>query len=181
MTSQHHSAMDIQPASLSDLSRIQAAYAEGRRRQRQYGTLVWPEFPDASLIAEMQAQKLFRVMEDDAMVGTFVIAYEDAAVWGDRDRGAHVYLHRIARSPSGTSRGLLQSVIDWACAHSGELQREGVRMDTAAASSQLVEYYERAGFVIVGRHLIGPDPTLPAHYHGTEVALFEMACPTSAA
>jgi hypothetical protein len=41
------------------------------------------------------------------MVGTFVIAYEDAAVWGDRDRGAHVYLHRIARSPSSTSRGLL--------------------------------------------------------------------------
>jgi hypothetical protein len=181
MASQHHSAMDIQPASLSDLSRIQAAYAEGRRRQRQYGTLVWPEFADASLMAEMRSRRLFRVMEDDAMVGTFVIAYEDAAVWGDRDRGAHVYLHRIARSPSSTSRGLLQSVIDWACAHSGELQREGVRMDTAAASSQLVDYYERAGFVIVGRHLIGPDPTLPAHYHGTEVALFEMACPMSAA
>jgi hypothetical protein len=181
MTSQHHSAMDIQPASVSDLSRIQAAYAKGRRRQRQYGTLVWPEFSDASLMAEIRSRRLLRVMEDDAMVGTFVIAYEDAAVWGDRDRGAHVYLHRIARSPSGTSRELLQPVVDWACAHSRELQREGVRMDTAAASSQLVDYYERAGFVIVGRHLIGRDPTLPAHYHGTEVALLEMTCPTSTA
>jgi hypothetical protein len=105
MASQHHSAMDVQPASLSDLSRIQAAYAEGRRRQRQYGTLVWPEFADALLMAEIRSRRLFRVMENDAMVGTFVIAYEDAAVWGDRDRGAHVYLHRIARSPSSTSRG----------------------------------------------------------------------------
>jgi hypothetical protein len=139
MTSQHHSAMDVQPASLSDLSRIQAAYAEGRRRQREYGTLVWPEFSDASLMAEIRSRQLFRVMEKDVMVGTFVIAYEDAAVWGDRDRGAHVYLHRIARSPSGTSRGLLQSVVDWACAHSRELQREGGRMDTAAASSQLLD------------------------------------------
>lgn len=172
--------MDVQPASIDDLSRIQAAYAEDRRRQREYGTLVWPEFADASLMAEILSRQLFCVMENDAMVGTFAIAYEDSAVWGDRDRSAHVYLHRIARSPSSTSRGFLGAIVDWACVHSRELQREGVRMDTAAASSQLVEYYERAGFVIVGRHLIGPDPTLPAHYHGTEVALLEMACQTSA-
>ena len=172
--------MHVEPASIGDLSRIQEAYAEGRRRQQERGTLVWPEFSDASLLAEVQARKLLRVMDNDAMVGTFAIAYEDQAVWGDRERGAHVYLHRIARSPSGTSRGLLHSVVDWACAHSRELKREGIRMDTAAASSQLVAYYEQAGFVVVGRHVIGPDPTLPTHYHGTEVALFEMTCPTSA-
>ncbi len=172
--------MNVKPASIGDLSRIQEAYAEGRRRQQERGTLVWPEFLDASLISEVRARKLFRVMDNDAMVGTFAIAYEDQAVWGDRERGAHVYLHRIARSPWSTSRGLLQSVVGWACAHSRELQREGIRMDTAAASSHLVAYYEQAGFVVVSRHVIGPDPTLPSHYHGTEVALFEMTCPTSA-
>lgn len=173
--------MNVEPASIDDLPHIQAAYAEGRRKQKDCGTLVWPAFAEASLIAEVQAQKLFRVMDSDVMVGTFAIAYEDQAVWGDRDRGAHVYLHRISRSPSDASDGLLQSVIDWACAHSKSLQREGIRMDTAAASHQLVAYYEQAGFVVVGRHVIGPDPTLPAHYHGTEVALFEMTCPTDGA
>jgi hypothetical protein len=172
--------MNVKPASIGDLSRIQEAYTEGRRRQQERGTLVWPEFSDASLIAEVREQKLFRVMDSDAMVGTFAIAYEDQAVWGDRERGAHVYLHRISRSPRGTSRGLLCCVVEWACAHSRELQREGIRLDTAAASSQLVAVYEQAGFVVVGRHVIGPDPTLPTHYHGTEVALFEMTCPTSA-
>lgn len=168
--------MNVEPASIGDLPRIQEAYAESRRRQLECGTLVWPEFSDASLIAEVRARKLFRVMDND-MMGTFAVTYEDPAVWGERERGAHVYLHRIARSPSGTSRGLLRSVIEWACAHSRELQREGIRLDTAAASSQLVAYYEQAGLVVVGRHIIGPDPTLPTHYHGTEVALFEMACP----
>jgi hypothetical protein len=172
--------MDIEPANADDLSRIQEAYAEGRRRQQERGTLVWPEFSDASLLAEIRARKLFRVMDHDAMVGTFAIAYEDQAVWGDRERGAHVYLHRIARRASGKSRGLLPSVVDWACAHGRELQREGIRMDTAAESSQLVAYYEQAGFVVVGRQVIGPDPALPAHYHGTEVALFEMTFPASA-
>ncbi|MGD1906916.1 MAG: hypothetical protein ACFB0C_13095 [Leptolyngbyaceae cyanobacterium] len=170
--------MNVEPASIGDLSRVQAAYAAGRRKQQERGTLVWPNFSDASLIAEVQAGQLFRVMDNDAMVGTFVIAYEDAAVWGDRDRGAHVYLHRIARSPSGAS-GLLHVVIDWACAHSRALQREGIRMDTAAASRQLVAYYEQAGFVVVGRQVIGVDPTLPSHYHGTEVVLFEMSLPSA--
>jgi hypothetical protein len=171
--------MNVEPATIDDLSRIQEAYAEGRRRQQESGTLVWPEFSDASILAEVRERKLFRVMDNAAMVGTFAIAYEDQAVWGERERGAHVYLHRIARSLSGTSRRLLKCVVDWACAHSRELRREGIRMDTAAASSQLVAYYEQAGFVVVGRHVIGPDPTLPTHYHGTEVALFEMTCPTS--
>jgi len=72
----------------------------------------------------------------------------------------------------------LSRIVDWACAHSKELQREGIRMDTAAASRQFVACYEQAGFIVVGRHVIGADPTLPTHCHGTEVALFEMACPT---
>ena len=172
--------MNIEPASIGDLSRIQEAYAEGRRIQTERGTLVWPEFSDALLTAEVRERKLLRVMDNDAMVGTFAIAYEDQAVWGDRERGAHVYLHRIARSPSPASRGLLHRVVDWARSHSRQLQREGIRMDMAAASSQLVAYYERAGFVVVGRHVIGPDPDLPAHYHGTEVVLLEMNCSTGA-
>lgn len=172
--------MHVEPAGIGDLSRIREAYAEGRRRQRQCGTLVWPAFSDASLLAEVHARKLYRVMHDDTFVGTFAIAYEDRAVWGERERGAHVYLHRIARCPSGASRGLLPVIVDWACAHAASLQREGIRMDTAAASSRLVAYYEQAGFAVVGRHVIGPDPTLPAHYHGTEIALFEMACPMRA-
>ena len=172
--------MNVEPASIRDLSRIQEAYAEGRRRQQESSTLVWPVFSDESLMSEIRERKLFCIMDNDTMIGTFAITYEDQAVWGDRERGAHVYLHRISRSPSGTSRGLLHSVVNWACAHSRELQREGIRMDTAAASRKLISYYEQAGFVVVGQHVIGPDPTLPAHYHGTEVALFEMTCPTSA-
>lgn len=166
--------MNVEPANIGDLSCIQEAYAEGRRRQRERETLVWPEFSDVMLLEEIQARKLFRVMDNETMVGTFAIAYEDSAVWGDRERGAHVYLHRIARSPSRTSSGLLQAAVDWACTHCRELQREGIRLDTAAQSRQLVACYERAGFIVVDRRVIGPDPTLPVHYHGTQVALFEM-------
>lgn len=165
--------MHVQPAGIEDLSRIQEAYAAGRRRQQERGTLVWPQFADASLLAEVRTRQLFLVLDGEALAGTFAIAYEDRAVWGDRERGAHVYLHRIARSPSGPARELLPAVVDWACAHGWELHREGIRMDTAARSSRLVAYYEQAGFVVVGRQVIGPDPALPAHYHGTEVALLE--------
>ena len=167
--------MNVELASLDDLPGIQAAYTEGRRRQRERGNVVWPEFSDASLRAEVRARKLFRVAHGDEMVGTFAITYEDPVVWGERERGAHVYLHRIARGPSGASRGLLSCIVGWACAHSRELRREGIRMDTAAESRQLVEYYEQTGFVVVDRRVIA-DPSLPAHYDGREVALLEMTC-----
>lgn len=173
--------MRVDFARADDLPRIQEAYAEGRRRQRERGTVVWPEFSDAALLAETRARKLFRVLHDDAMVGTFALTYEDRAVWADRERGAHLYLHRIARSPSDASHGLLACIVEWARARCRELGREGIRMDTAAASRQLVAYYERAGFVLVDRRAIAPDPALPAHYDGREVALLEMTCTTRAA
>ncbi len=168
--------MRVEPASIDDVTAVQSACAEGRRRQRACGTLVWPAFSDAMLLAEIDAGTLYRVMDGDVFLGTFAVAYEDRAVWGGRERGAHVYLHRIARSAAGSSGGLLNTVVGWARNHASALKREGVRMDTAAASLRLISYYERAGFALVGRHVIGPDTSLPAHYHGTEIALLEMAC-----
>lgn len=172
--------MNVDVAGVEDLPRIQEAYEEGRRRQRERSTVVWPEFSGASLLAEAREGRLFRVLEHDAMVGTFAITYEDPVVWGERERGAHVYLHRIARGRSGAPGGLLPCILEWACAHSRALRREGIRMDTAARSSQLVAYCERAGFVLVGRRMLGPDPALPAHYDGCEVDLLEMTCGTRA-
>lgn len=168
--------MHVEPASGDDLPRIQDAYAAARRRQRECGMHVWPEFSDAALLAKVRARQLFLVVDNDVLAGTFAISYQDQAVWGERERGAHVYLHRIARSSSLAVRGLLPCVVAWACAHSRDVQREGIRMDTAADSRRLVAYYEQTGFAVVGRRTLGQDPALPNYYYGAEVVLLEMPC-----
>lgn len=170
--------MRVEPAEPADLPAIHAAYAAGRRAQRERRTVVWPEFPDAAVLAEVAAGRLLRVVDADggALAGLFSFAYEDGAIWDALERGAHVYLHRIARAAACRGPGLLAAVLGWAQAHCRALGRAGLRMDTWAGNAALLAHYERAGFGLVGRRRFGADPRLPAHYHGIEVALLERPC-----
>jgi ribosomal protein S18 acetylase RimI-like enzyme len=127
-------------------------------------------------VAEIEAGRLFRVMDGDALVGVFSVAYEDAAIWGEHERGEHIYLHRIARAATYPGRGLIAAGLGWAREQCRALGRAGLRMDTWASNEVLVAFYERQGFRVVGRRRIGVEPQLPAHYHGNEFTLLEAPC-----
>jgi ribosomal protein S18 acetylase RimI-like enzyme len=172
--------MQIEPATPDDLAAARAAYAHAREIQRQEGSTLWPEFGDASILAEIAAGRLLRVIDGGALVGVFSVAYDDAAIWGERERGEHVYLHRIARAAGSSVRGLFGAVLAWALEHCRGLGRRGLRMDTWADNTALIAYYERQGFRVVGRRRIGSDPRLPPHYHGNEFTLLEAPCDAAA-
>ena len=165
--------MRVEPATLDDLPAIRAAYADARSIQRGQAAILWPEFDDASIVAEIEGGRLLRVMDSDALVGVFSVAYEDQAIWGEREHGQHVYLHRIARAAMYPGRGLMDAVLTWARAHCRALGRAGLRMDTWASNAPLIAFYERQGFRVVGHRRIGIEPRLPAHYHDGEFTLLE--------
>jgi ribosomal protein S18 acetylase RimI-like enzyme len=134
---------------------------------------LWPEFTNGAILDEIASGCLFRVVDGSALVGVFSVAYEDAAIWGDHERRAHIYLHRIARASTYPGRGLVDAVLTWALAHCEALGREGLRMDTWASNEALIAFYGTLGFTFVGRRRIEGDSPLPAHYHGIELALLE--------
>jgi predicted acetyltransferase/GNAT superfamily N-acetyltransferase len=166
----------VEPATAADLPAIHSAYEAGRAIQRAQGFAVWPDFPDASVLAEIAAGNLLRVMDGATTAGVFSVTYEDPAIWGDRERGAHVYLHRIARAPGFAGRGLIDVVLAWARERCRALGRAGVRMDTWADNAALIDYYGRFGFTPVGRVRLAADPRLHPLYHGLELALLEEPC-----
>ena len=168
--------LGIEPAAPHDLADIRAAYEHGRITQREQGSVVWPEFTDAAILGEIDARQLFRVVVDDAIVGVFSVAYEDPAIWGSHERGAHLYLHRIARAAQYPGRGLMDAILTWAGQQCTLLGREGLRMDTWASNEALIGFYQRRGFHLVAEHTLGPDPRLPPHYHGNAFALLERTC-----
>ena len=88
---------------------------------------------------------------------------------------AHIYRHRIARASSYAGRGLMVVVLDWADARCRSLGRDGIRMDTWARNTSLIDFYGRFGFRLVGHRRIDADSPLPAHYHDREFALLERA------
>jgi ribosomal protein S18 acetylase RimI-like enzyme len=168
--------MRVEPATRDDLPAIRAVYADARAIQRGQEAILWPEFTDASIIAEIEGGRLLRVMDGDALVGVFSVAYEDQAIWGEHERGEHIYLHRIARAATYPGRGLMAAVLDWAREQCRVLGRAGLRMDTWASNEMLVGFYEQLGFRVVGRRRIGAEPRLPPHYHGNEFTLLEKQC-----
>ena len=168
--------MQVVPATTVDLTAIRAAYAHARAIQRERGSTVWPEFSDAAILGEVNAGRLFRVNDAGAFLGIFSVAYEDPAIWAEREHGAHIYLHRIARGPESRGTGLVDEVLAWARAQCKVLGRAGLRVDTWSDNAALIAFYRRRGFDLVGHRRIDDDPRLPAHYHGLEFALLERAC-----
>ncbi|HEV7992879.1 MAG TPA: GNAT family N-acetyltransferase [Gemmatimonadaceae bacterium] len=168
--------MRVEPAAPADLNTVRAAYSDAREIQRRQGSSMWPEFSDAAILGEIEAGRLHRIMHDDTVAGVFTVAYDDAAIWAERERGAHLYLHRIARAAGYRGQGLIDTVLEWAHGQCDALGREGLRMDTWASNEPLIAYYQKLGFELVGKQRIGVDPRLPSHYHGIELALLEQPC-----
>jgi len=169
--------MRIEPATLSDLPAIRAVYADATEIQREQGAIIWPEFPKELTITEIETGRLFRVMDGDALGGVFSVTYADDAIWGERERGEHIYLHRIARATTYPGRGIMRPILEWAWAECRRLGRSGIRIDTWASNQALIDFYERQGFRFVDVRRIGVEPRLAPHYQGVELALLEASSP----
>lgn len=167
--------MRVETATPDDLPAVHAAYEDARAIQRAQHAPLWAEFSDAMVLAEITDGRLLRVMDGDTLAGVFTVAYDDRVIWGELERGEHIYLHRIGRAAGYPGRGLLGAVLDWTWAKCDELGRAGLRIDTWASNEALVALYVRQGFHVIGRHRIGVEPTLPPHYQGTELTLLEAS------
>jgi GNAT superfamily N-acetyltransferase len=173
--------MHAEPATPAHLAEVLAAYADARALQAANRAFQWPEFSERSILDQMEAGQLFRVLDDDALVGVFTVAYEDPAIWGELERGAHIYLHRFARSATYPGRGLVDAILAWALARCEALGREGLRLDTWGRNDALITFYESRGFTLVDKRTMGSDPRLSPHYHGLHLALLERPLTFAAA
>jgi hypothetical protein len=170
--------MRIVPCTLADLSVVRAAYEDGRQTQRAQRSVVWPTFTDQAITREIQCGTLFKVVDAERTCGVFSMLVKDPLIWGTRERGAHLYLHRIAKATASGAGGLLDDILSWAREQCTERGRVGLRMDTWAESRALIAYYATKGFQLVGTTRLPADPRLAPHYHGIELALLECPLPT---
>src|SRR5665811_93141 len=168
-------AMQVERARPADLPAIRAAYADARAKQLAVSSPLWPDFTDSAILAQIAAGTLHHVVDGDAFVGVFTAIHDDREIWGELERVAHIYLHRIARSSSYPGGGLVDAVISWALARAEALGREGLRMDTWASNHVLRDYYGKRGFALVEVRRIAADSPLPANYRGDSFALLERS------
>lgn len=160
-------------STIADLHTIFHLYDAAIAHQKKVSDQHWLPFDRQMVETEITEGRQWKIMVDDQVACVFVVAYQDPAIWGDRDRDPSVYLHRIVTNPDFRGRNFVGTIVDWAAQHGKALGKKYVRLDTWAENLKLKEVYTRNGFQFLG---IAPpaDPSaLPSHYSGITLSFFE--------
>lgn len=166
--------MEIVNASASDIGLIFDLYDKAIEFQKTVFDKHWLGF-DADLVRrEIDENRLWKIQEGDETACIFSVAYDDPFIWGERSSDAAMYIHRIVTNPDFRGRGYVRSIVEWTRTHAYENALQYIRMDTWGDNMKLKDYYTGCGFEYKGVITPTPSPTLPKHYHGISLGLFEI-------
>ncbi len=157
-----------------DLQTIFNFYDAAIAHQKAVSDMHWLPFDREMVKAEIAEGRQWKIMVDGQVACVFVVAYADAAIWGERDRDPSVYFHRIVTHPAFRGNNFVLKIVDWGKQHGRDLGKKFVRLDTWAENLKLKEVYLRAGFQFLGIQAPANPAALPSHYSGIMLAFFEM-------
>lgn len=166
--------MNIVQAVPSDFDLVFDLYDKAIAFQKTVFDKQWLGF-DADLVhREIAEGRLWKAVEEAGVGCIWSVAYEDPVIWGDESHIGAMYIHRIVTNPDFRGRGYVAKIVDWAREHALENDLRYIRMDTWADNLKLKEYYIACGFEWKGTVTPEDSPTMPAHYRGIHLGLFEM-------
>ena len=166
--------MRFEPATPADFDLVFGLYAKAIEFQKTVFDKQWLGF-DADLIdREILEGRLWKIIEDGGVACIYSVAYEDPIIWGEGSDVGAMYIHRIVTNPEFRGRGYVRRIVVWARGHAAENAVRYVRMDTWADNLKLKDYYLACGFKWKGTVTPADSPTMPAHYRGIHLGLFEI-------
>lgn len=133
----------------------------------------YASYDRATLAADLAAGRLFGVSIEGRLAQIFTLLEADPVIWGAREDGRALYLHRVVTAAWARGQGLFGAMLQWV---EGEARRRGravLRLDTWLEAEGLQAYYARLGFVRVGEVVTGDDPALPPQNRNLAMALME--------
>jgi len=135
----------------------------------------WQGFEESLIIKEISEGRQFKIMIDDTIVCIFAIAFNDETIWGKMDESPSVYIHRIVTHPNYRGNNYVKTIMEWAINFGSVNGKQFVRMDTWGDNQKLIDYYQKCGFTFIGLSDKITNDSLPAHYQGIQLSLFEIA------
>ncbi len=115
----------------------------------------------------VEAGTLYAVQDGQEVVGFFSLDGSPSP-WWPTDGAAALYLAGMVVAPSARGRGVGGFIIGWSAAEAGRRGCRCVRLDCHAGNPWLCRYYERHGFVCLGR--VEQHPGYDGHLYQLAVA-----------
>lgn len=168
--------MKIENCTLDDLKAIMVLYDSARELQRQRQMVEWPLFEISFIEKGIMEKRQWKLVNDDnSILCTWTITYEDKDIWEEKENGDAIYIHRIATNPEFRGNRYINDIVNWAKAFTTDLDRRFIRLDTLGNNTKLIEHYTSAGFNFLGVFQLASIENLPGHYHTeSKCLLFEL-------
>ncbi len=166
--------MTIINSTPEDLPAIFDLYDKAIAYQKKVGSRHWLGFEKKLIETEIAEKRQWKLIIEGKIACIFVITWNDAMIWGEKDEQPSVYLHRIVTNPEFRGHSCVKEIVSWAKTFCKQHNRKFIRLDTFGDNGPLIEYYKKCGFTYLGLTQMGKRPDLPKHYEGTSLALLQI-------
>ncbi len=166
--------MQILNSTLADIDAIFELYDEAVALQKKVFNKHWQGFDRQVIEKEILELRQWKLVLEGQLAGIFAVTFFDPLIWGDKDLGDSMYLHRIVSHPNFRGKNAVQTIVAWGKNYCQEKGLTYLRLDTWGDNPKLYDYYLKAGFTFVGYTEMKKTEGLPKHYEGLQLALFEI-------
>ena len=168
--------MQVENSTADDISEIFRLYSIATEYQKAKKTVVvWPEFDRQLVETEIEEQRQWKLIIDNKIACVWAVTFSDEQIWGERNKDAAIYIHRIATNPDFRGRNFVANIVNWAKSYAKKINKDFVRLDTLGNNTKLIEHYKNAGFDFLGLFNLANTEGLPGHYQNNDPAcLFEI-------
>lgn len=160
---------------LDDIELIFEFYDLAVAHQKKVFNKHWQGFSRALVQTEITENRQYKILVKGQIAAIFAVTFNDPEIWEEKDTQPSIYIHRIVTHPNFRGYGFVKHIIIWAKAYAQNNAIEFIRMDTWADNQKLLAYYTGCGFNHVGTIAIKANSSLPKHYEGISLNLFEIA------
>lgn len=166
--------MEFLNSTTDDLSTIFDLYDAAIAHQKAVSNEHWLPFDRELVAREIAEGRQWKIVIDGEIACIFLVAYSDAAIWGERDKDPSIYLHRIVTNPAFRGRGFVRQIVHWAQKHGQATGKQYLRLDTWGTNDKLKSLYTQCGFTFLGVGLPADTTALPKHYSTISLGFYEM-------
>lgn len=166
--------ISFERSTLNDITAIFSFYDDAIAFQKTVFKKHWKGFELSMIEKEVAEGRQWKILRDGEIACIFAVEFSDPLIWKEQDKDPSIYLHRIVSSSKFRGNNFMEEIIKWSHIFARENNCEYIRMDTWGDNPRLISYYVKSGFRHVGFTVPKASASLPKHYEGIDLALFEI-------
>lgn len=156
-----------------DLEFIYSLFEEAIAYQQRKNYPIWNGFDKDVLIKDVASKQQYKIVIDKEIACVFSVCKNDPLIWGEREKGDAIYLHRIVVNPKYKGYKQFEKILNWSIDFAKQEKIRFIRMDTWAHNSNILDYYKNYGFKFLENFTTSDSSELAIQNRNLEVALLE--------